>query len=69
MKFSHINSGRWDEKLEGGMKSSVLPTRQIQNNRQPNPCWRQPPITIVIVRNRGLGGEMKLLQGEMKLHI
>ena len=69
MKFSHINSERWDEKVEGGMKSSVLRTCQIKNNKQPNPCWRQAPITNVIVRNRGLGGEMKLLEGEMKLYI
>ena len=30
MKFSNINAGRWDEKLEGGMKLSVLRTRQIE---------------------------------------
>ena len=69
MKFSHINAGRWDEKLEGGMKSSVLRTRQIKNNRKPDPCWRQAPITIVIVGNHGLGGGMKLLEGEMNLYI
>ena len=69
MKFPHINSGSWDEKLEGGMKSSVLCTRQIKNNRQPNHCWRQTPIAVVIVRNRGLGVEMKLLEGEMKLYM
>ena len=69
MKFSHINAGRWDEKLEGGMKSSVLRTRQVNNNRELNPCRRQAPITIVIVRNHGLGGGMKLLKGELKLYI
>ena len=58
MKFSHINAGRWDEQLEGGMKSSVLRTRQIENNKKPNPCWRQAPITIVIVGD--YGGGMKL---------
>ena len=51
------------------MKSSVLRTRQIENNRKPNPCWRQVPITIVIVGNHGLGGGMKLLEGEIKLYI
>ena len=30
MKFPHINAGRWDEKLEDGMKSSVLRTCQIK---------------------------------------
>ena len=70
MKFSHINAGRWDEKLESGMKSSVLRTCQIKNNKKPNPCWRQAPITIVIVGNHGLlEGGMKLLEGEMKLYM
>ena len=54
MKFSHINAGRWDEKLEGGMKSSFLHTCQIKNNRKRNPCWRQ---AIVIVWNYGLEGQ------------
>ena len=51
------------------MKSSVLRTRQIKNNWKPKPCWRQAPITIVIVGNHGLGSGMKLLEGEMKLYI
>ena len=69
MKFCYINAGRWDEKLEGGMKSSVLRMRQIKNDRKPNPCWHQAPITIVIVGNHGLGGGMKLLEGEIKFYI
>lgn len=28
--FSHINAGRWDEKLEGGIKSSALRMFQVK---------------------------------------
>ena len=59
MKFSHVNAGWWNEKLENEMKSSVLRTRQIKNNWKPNPCWRHAPIMIVIVRNHGMGGGEK----------
>ena len=59
MKFSYINARRWDKQLEGGMKSSALRTRQINDKGKPNPCWRQAPITVVIVGNRELGGGMK----------
>ena len=31
MKFCHINAGSWDEKLEGGTKSSVLRMCQMKN--------------------------------------
>ena len=68
MKFSHTYAGRWDEKLEDGMKLSILRMRQIKNNRKPNPCWRQAPITIVIVGNHGLGGGMKLEGGIVFLY-
>ena len=72
MKFSHIynvNARKLDEKREGEMKLSVLHTCQFKNNWRPNHCWRQAPIMIVIVGNHGLGGGMKVLEGEMKLHI
>ena len=54
MKFSHINTGKWDEKLEDRMNLSGLHTCQIKNNWKPNPCWRQDPITIVIAGNHEL---------------
>ena len=68
MKLSQMNARMRDEKLKGGMKSSVLRTRQIKDKRKPNSSCRQAPITIVIVGNHELGGETKLIEGEMKTY-